>query len=53
MHDTDTAHINVKGSQGVGDNERVFSLFHDFKHEDSEEMVLLTLYYLFIENSAA
>ena len=53
QHDTDTAHINVKGSQGVGDNERVFSLFHDFKHEDSEEMVLLTLYYLFIENSAA
>ena len=53
MNNIDTAHINARGNQGVGDNERVFSLFHDFKHEDSEEMVLLTLYYMFIENSAA
>lgn len=53
LHDVDTAHINIKGDQSLGDSERVFSLFHDFNHEDSEEMVLLTLYYLFIEKNAA
>lgn len=53
LHDKDTAHINVKGSDTISESERVFSLFHDFKHEDSEEMVLLTLYYLFFENKAA
>lgn len=52
LHEVDTAHINVF-TQNMGESERVFSLFHDFKHEDSEEMVLLTLYYLFIENRAA
>lgn len=50
LHDKDTAHINIKGSDTISESERVFSLFHDFKHEDSDEMVLLTLYYLFFEN---
>lgn len=53
LNDKDTAHINVKGTDSVSESERVFSLFHDFKHEDSDEMILLTLYYLFIENKAA
>jgi len=52
LNEKNAAHINVKKSE-IGESERVFSLFHEFKHEDSEEMVLLTLYYLFIENRAA
>ena len=51
LNNKDTAHINIRESNN--ESERVFSLFHDFKHEDSDEMVLLTLYYLFIERKAA
>lgn len=48
----DTAHINLE-NKSLSETERVFSLFHDFKHEDSDEMIILTLYYLLIEDKAA
>ncbi|NNL93115.1 MAG: hypothetical protein HKO66_12825 [Saprospiraceae bacterium] len=53
MHDKDVAHINVKNEDIVGESTRVFSLFHDFNEADADEIILLTLYYLFIKKNAA
>jgi hypothetical protein len=49
LHDKEVAHINAISSNRKIESERVFSLFHDFDHRESDELILLSLYYLFID----
>ncbi len=48
----DVAHINaLEPDSKSSESDRLFSLFHDFKADDTEELLIISLYYLFVYKS--
>lgn len=45
----DLAHLNLNDLDGKPVSERAFSLFHEFKEQDSEKLIFLALYHLLLK----
>lgn len=43
------AHLNLRNEKGGFDSDRVFSLFHDFKSGNEEELLLLAIFHILIK----
>lgn len=45
----DLAHLNLNIVNNTNNSERVFSLFHDFKNNIDDNVVIMTLYYILLK----
>ena len=45
----EVAYLNLRNEKGNFDSDRVFSLFHDFKSGNEEELLLLAIFHILIK----